>query len=114
MLVKPARPHSPLSMPKSPEPKNFEQALERLEGIIAQMESDELPLDDLLVRYEEGVKLVGFCSEKLKAAEKRIQIVTQNAKGKPALADFEPDSKPVETTVPAAAAPPENDEIRLF
>ena len=100
-------------MPKSPEPKNFEQALSRLESIIAQMESDELPLDDLLIRYEEGIKLVGFCSEKLKSAEKRIQIVTQNAKGKPALTDFEPDSKVSESPTPPVSES-DDDEIRLF
>jgi len=106
-------------MPKSPEPKNFEQALSRLESIIAQMESDELPLDDLLVRYEEGIKLVGFCSEKLKAAEKRIQIVTQKSKDKPGLEDFEPETKataPIESAEPSREiiAGEEEEEIRLF
>jgi len=107
-------------MPKSPEPKNFEQALSRLESIIAQMESDELPLDDLLVRYEEGIKLVGFCSEKLKVAEKRIQLITEKAGEKPTLQEFDP--APQKAAEPAAApstatmeiTAEESDEIRLF
>jgi exodeoxyribonuclease VII small subunit len=101
-------------MPKSPEPKNFEQALSQLEGIIAKMESDELPLDDLLVRYEEGIKLIGFCTEKLQAAEKRIQIVTEKSKGKPTLEDFEPDAKATPVPAPTVEAETETDEIRLF
>lgn len=89
--------------PKKQEP-SFESAIERLETIVEQMESDKLPLEDLLVRYEEGIKLVKTCSEKLEAAEKRIELIARDAAGKPKLTEFEPD--------PAATAKSEN--VRLF
>lgn len=79
--------------PKKQEP-SFESAIERLETIVGQMESDKLPLEDLLVRYEEGIKLVRACSEKLEAAEKRIEIIARDAGGKPRLAEFDPEQKP--------------------
>ena len=57
----------------------FESAIERLEEIVAQMESDQMPLDALLERYEEGTHLIGVCQEKLKSAEQRIEMVTRKA-----------------------------------
>lgn len=87
------------------EPQTFETAIERLELIVAEMESDKLPLEDLLVRYEEGIKLVRVCEQKLQAAEKRIEIITRNAAGEPRLTEFEPEKK-------AAAAPRE--DVHLF
>lgn len=80
--------------------QTFESAVERLETIVEQMESDKLPLDDLLVRYEEGMHLVKLCSGKLDAAEKKIEIITRAANGEPQTEPFEPekpDEKPVST-----------------
>ncbi|HEX8371944.1 MAG TPA: exodeoxyribonuclease VII small subunit [Chthoniobacterales bacterium] len=57
----------------------FESAMERLEKIVAQMESAQMPLDELLERYEEGTRLIAVCQEKLKTAEQRIEIVTRKA-----------------------------------
>lgn len=74
---------------KSNHEPSFEKAIERLEAIVEQMESDKLPLEELLQRYEEGVKLVKLCSDKLAAAEKRIEIITRDASGKPVVSDFE-------------------------
>jgi len=91
-------------------PLSFEGAVERLEQIVELMESDKMPLEDLLVRYEEGTKLVKFCQQQLETAEKRIEIITRNAKGEPKIEPFEP-----EKAAPAAApksAP--KDEISLF
>jgi exodeoxyribonuclease VII small subunit len=94
---------------KKTEP-SFENSIERLESIVEQMESDKLPLEDLLVRYEEGIKLVKFCSEKLNAAEKRIEIITREAGGKPKLAEFEAD----QTATANEAPDDESDDVRLF
>lgn len=95
--------------PKKDEP-NFETAIGRLETIVEQMESDKLPLEDLLVRYEEGVKLVKLCAEKLQAAEKRIEIITRDAGGKPKLAPFDAgQASTVEPPVPTPAG-----EAKLF
>ncbi len=46
-----------------------------------QMESDDLPLDTLLAKYEEGRRLSAICQEKLAAAEVRIQQLEQTASG---------------------------------
>ena len=54
----------------------FEDALARLERIVAEMEGGDLPLDDMLKRFEEGRKLVQFCSAELDASRLRIEKVT--------------------------------------
>jgi exodeoxyribonuclease VII small subunit len=53
------------------------------------MEGGDLPLETLIVRYEEGVGLVKVCQEKLDAAEKRIQLISRDARGTVELTDFE-------------------------
>ena len=59
----------------------FEAAAEKLESIVEAMESEELPLEKLLVQYEEGTKLVKTCESKLQAAEKRITQLEENLEG---------------------------------
>ena len=59
----------------------FEDAAEKLETIVEAMESEELPLEKLLVQYEEGTKLVKVCESKLQAAEKRITQLEENPEG---------------------------------
>ena len=60
---------------------SFEDAVEKLESIVEEMESDELPLDKLLVRYEEGAKLVKVCEEQLQSAESRITQLEETLEG---------------------------------
>jgi exodeoxyribonuclease VII small subunit len=71
----------------------FEQAIQRLEKIVADMEGAELPLDDVLKKYEEGTRLVRFCNLKLEEAEKKIELLTKKADGRIALEPFEPEPK---------------------
>lgn len=52
---------------------NFENALERLEKIVDMLESGDAPLDESLALFEEGVKLVKMCNEKLEAAEASVK-----------------------------------------
>lgn len=59
----------------------FEEALKKLEGIVEAMESDDLPLETLLAKYEEGSKLVKVCQEKLADAELKIQQLEKTAAG---------------------------------
>ena len=66
----------------------FEDALKKLEGIVGAMESDDLPLETLLARYEEGTKLVKICQEKLAEAELKIQQLEKNAAGEIKLKPF--------------------------
>ena len=63
--------------------ETFESALERVEQIAAQMERNDLPLDQLVVVYEEGLRLVKFCSERLEEAEKRLLTITRDSAGLP-------------------------------
>ena len=49
--------------------------MERLENLVREMESGQLPLEKLISSYEEGVKLASQCQEKLDAAAKKIQII---------------------------------------
>ena len=60
---------------------SFEDAVDKLDSIVEEMESDDLPLDKMLVSYEEGAKLVKLCEEKLKAAETRITQLEENLEG---------------------------------
>ena len=63
----------------------FEEALKKLESIVESMESDELPLDALLSRFEEGTRLARVCQAKLAEAELKIQRLEKNAAGELAL-----------------------------
>jgi exodeoxyribonuclease VII small subunit len=67
----------------------FESAIQRLEKIVADMEEAELPLEDVLKKYEEGTRLVQFCSQKLDEAEKKIEILTKKTDGSITLEPFE-------------------------
>lgn len=75
-------------------PPTFEAAITRLEAIVEEMDSKNIALQDLIVRYEEGVQLAKICEERLKEAERRVEIITRDAAGKPQLAEFEPETKP--------------------
>ena len=57
----------------------FEAALGELETIVGEMENGELPLDQLIERYEEGMKLVKLCNAKLSEAEQKIEVLTRQA-----------------------------------
>ncbi len=70
---------------------SFEEAIGRLEKIVAEMEGAELPLEDVLKKYEEGTRLVRFCGQKLEEAEKRIELLTRKGDGTVELQPF-PDA----------------------
>jgi exodeoxyribonuclease VII small subunit len=59
----------------------FEAALKKLESIVEAMESEDLPLEALLTRYEEGTRLAKMCQEKLAEAELKIQKLERSAGG---------------------------------
>jgi exodeoxyribonuclease VII small subunit len=66
----------------------FEEALHQLAGVVEAMEADDLPLESLLARYEEGARLVKICQEKLAEAELKIQQLEQTAAGEFKLKPF--------------------------
>ena len=59
----------------------FEEALKKLETIVTAMESEDLPLETLLAKYEEGTRLARACQEKLAEAELKIQQLEKTAAG---------------------------------
>ena len=66
-------------MPKKP--PAFEKQLERLEEIVRLLEDGELPLEDSLRSFEEGVKLARSCHERLGEAERRVELLLEEADG---------------------------------
>jgi len=59
----------------------FEDALERLERIVDQLEAGNLPLEDSLKVFEEGVGLARHCARYLDEAEKRVELLTRDESG---------------------------------
>lgn len=77
-------PTPPKSTQPNPSPKSampFEEALSKLETIVEAMESGDLPLESLIAKYEDGVKLAKVCQEKLAEAELKIQQLEKSAAG---------------------------------
>jgi exodeoxyribonuclease VII small subunit len=69
---------------KTDEP-TFEQALQQLEQIVQRLEKGELPLEESLRLYEDGVRLSRLCHAKLEEAEGRIETLLKDARGEPVL-----------------------------
>ena len=61
--------------------QKFEDGLKRLEEIVAKLESGNLSLDDSLKLFEEGVKLVRFCNERLAEAQQKVELLTKDQAG---------------------------------
>jgi exodeoxyribonuclease VII small subunit len=66
----------------------FEDALARLETIVAELEKGELPLDASLKIFEEGIKLSKTCLKMLDDAERKVEILVQDKDGKKRLRAF--------------------------
>ncbi|TRZ97582.1 MAG: exodeoxyribonuclease VII small subunit [Nitrospiraceae bacterium] len=60
----------------------FEEALVRLETIVAELERGELPLDDSMRIFEEGIKLSKVCLKMLDDAERRVEILVKDKDGR--------------------------------
>ena len=59
----------------------FETAYKRLEEIVTKLSGTELSLEESIVLYEEADKLIKACSEKLTAAEKKVEMLMKNSSG---------------------------------
>jgi exodeoxyribonuclease VII small subunit len=59
----------------------FEAALQKLDEIVQKLEKGELPLEQSLVLYEEGVRLSRLCHAKLEEAEGKIELLLKDARG---------------------------------
>jgi exodeoxyribonuclease VII small subunit len=62
-------------------PKNFEDALQELEQILAEIEGGEVGLEESLVKYERGTFLIQHCRGVLNGAEKQIEVLSKSADG---------------------------------
>ena len=89
-------------MKKTDEP-TFEQALQQLEQIVQKLEKGDLPLEESLRLYEDGIRLSRLCHGTLEEAEGRIELLLKDARGEPVLdAQGRPRTAPI--------APPEDEE----
>ncbi|GJL62665.1 MAG: exodeoxyribonuclease 7 small subunit [Nitrospirales bacterium] len=68
--------------------QKFEQALARLETIVTELERGELPLDESLKIFEEGIKLSKTCMKVLDDAERKVEILVQDKDGKKRIQAF--------------------------
>jgi exodeoxyribonuclease VII small subunit len=59
----------------------FEEAIERLEKIVNELEDEKISLDMAMEKFEEGVKLSSHCLDKLNEAEKKIEELTRSEDG---------------------------------
>lgn len=57
----------------------FEQQLEAVESLIAQMENGSLPLEESMKQYEEGMAMLSSMEKELQAATQRLTVIRQNA-----------------------------------
>jgi exodeoxyribonuclease VII small subunit len=64
------------------EKKKFEDAVEELERVVEQLESGELSLEDSLTAFENGVRLVKLCNQKLTEVERKIELLVKDKGGK--------------------------------
>ena len=68
--------------------------MKKLEAIVEAMESEELPLETLLAKYEEGTRLAQVCQEKLSDAELKVQQLEKNASGEMKLKPLQTSEEP--------------------
>ncbi len=62
---------------------SFEKAMEQLEQIVQDLESEELPLEKAIKKFEEGIKLSKFCNKKLEESEKKVTMLMDSKDGLP-------------------------------
>ncbi len=84
---------------------NFEASLTSLEKIVRELERGDLPLEQSLELFEQGVRLSRECQERLNQAERRIEVLMRDAKGQPLMGAFDGEDLDL-----SAAAESEDDE----
>lgn len=69
---------------------NFEKSLQQLDKIVAKMEQGDIPLEQSLKHFEEGIELIRLCQKALSDAEQKVEILTQE-QGKQKLKPYQSD-----------------------
>lgn len=73
------------------EERTFEEALKRLEQIVERMEQGDLPLDESLALFQEGIDLSRICTRQLNTAEEYVQKLVRVENGRFVIEPFEPE-----------------------
>ena len=68
---------------------NLEKSLADLEALVEELEGGDLPLDQAMKKFEEGIKLTRGCQAALKDAEQKVEILLKSAGGEDALEEFD-------------------------
>jgi exodeoxyribonuclease VII small subunit len=117
--------------PEQPDDLSFEDAMESLDAIVASLEGERLPLEDMVASYERGMRLLRVCRSRIETARQRVELITADfeGKGKAALSEFTaseateaeeaPKRQPRRKPAPPEPTPPTNageeaGDIRLF
>jgi exodeoxyribonuclease VII small subunit len=106
--------------PKKEEESDFEEALGALEEIVEAMESDRMPLAELLTSYEQGTRFLKVCQKRIDEAQAKIELIARQAESDEiALTDFDPSADNEGSTAPVRksakrAVDQESDEIELL
>jgi exodeoxyribonuclease VII small subunit len=91
--------------------ERFEDALSKLEKIVSKLEDGDIPLEESLKLFEEGIRLSRLCNEKLDEAEKRVEILMKGKEGTLRPRPFEPSKNSGEgPTADSGQAVSEEDE----
>jgi exodeoxyribonuclease VII small subunit len=118
---------------RQPENLSFEEAIESLDSIVASLEGERLPLEEMVGSYERGMKLLRVCRNRIETARQRVELITADleGKGQASLGDFaaldspetapaseespkRPARKKTATPEPSPSAGEGGGEIRLF
>jgi exodeoxyribonuclease VII small subunit len=76
----------------------FEEGLKRLEKIVDELEAGNIPLEEALEKYEEGIKLSKLCAKKLEEAKKRVEILLKSGDGTIELKPFDEKEAGIKST----------------
>jgi exodeoxyribonuclease VII small subunit len=92
----------------APEDLNFEEAMDSLESIVTSLETDRLPLEEMVAAYERGMRLLRTCRGRIESARQRVELITAdlNDKGRATLSEFSAQEAPDSPGAPALQETP--------
>lgn len=111
---------------RTPEEPSFEEAMGALEAIVNSLETERLPLEEMVSAYERGVNLLRTCRSRIEAARQRVELITADLEGRTSasLGEFTagdapetpaPDpAKKSKRKSPSATEDKSDGDIRLF
>ena len=72
--------------------EQFEEVIKRLQVIVEKMERGDLPLEEAMESFTEGIRLAQYCHQKLEEAESKVQMLLKDQQGEWTVTPFEPSS----------------------